>query len=179
MTTSMLRGDALAQMNFSRGEASFLRSNGLQLANNPSDPSEPDDYLITGGVMGAEIDETDGIIVYSKTDLVLKADHEGDGDGYIRVARGSGESTKLLNPNGTTGLSGSTTYSTKVIKKNIHDIDERMIDRFIDTVSIKQFNYKSNNNLGISLIIEDEIEKQLPFHRELFIRENEKTIFKS
>jgi hypothetical protein len=54
-----------------------------------------------------------------------------------------------------------------------------MVDRFIDTVSIKQFNYKSNNNLGISLIIEDEIEKQLPFHRELFIRENEKTIFKS
>jgi hypothetical protein len=161
-------------MNLFHGQASFLRSNGLELA---SSPYGPEDNM--GGVKGAEIYGTDGIIAYSKTDLVLEAGHGGNPDGYIYVAGGSGDMTKLLNPNGTLGISGSTTYSTKVIKKNIHDIDERMIDRFIDTVSIKQFNYKSNNNLGISLIIEDEIEKQLPFHRELFIRENEKTIFKS
>jgi hypothetical protein len=164
-------------MNLFHGQASFLRSNGLELASDPSNSYSPEDII--GGVVGAEKYGTDGILVYSKNDLVLKADHKGDGYGYIYVGKGPGESTKLLNPNGTSSISGSTTYSTKVIKKNIHDIDERMIDRFIDTVSIKQFNYKSNNNLGISLIIEDEIEKQLPFHRELFIRENEKTIFKS
>jgi hypothetical protein len=168
----------LAQMSASAGygQASFLKSSGLLLA---SRSLGTEDFLPLGGVASEGIDGTDGIMVYSKADLVLEAGHEDNQNGYIYVEGGSGERTKLLNPDGTFGISGSTTYSTKVIKKNIHDIDERMIDRFIDTVSIKQFNYKSNNNLGISLIIEDEIEKQLPFHRELFIRENEKTIFKS
>jgi hypothetical protein len=58
--------------------------------------------------------------------------------------------------------------STKIIKTNIRDIEDQKIESFIDKTSIKIYDNLLYNKTGISLIIEDEEEKDNPFKNELF-----------
>lgn len=62
--------------------------------------------------------------------------------------------------------------STIKIKKEIEDIDTKLLSEFIEKIDIKQFKYKNDGKTGISFIIEDEEEDNLPFSDIIFRKEN-------
>lgn len=64
-----------------------------------------------------------------------------------------------------------TTWSSKIIKKDITSLSQTDIQGFIDKIEIKQFKYKENDKIGISLIVEDEIDKNIPLKDILFKRD--------
>lgn len=57
------------------------------------------------------------------------------------------------------------------MKSNIREIEESKIEKFLETVQSKTFMNELSNKRGVSLIIEDEIRKDLPFSDILFKRE--------
>jgi hypothetical protein len=98
------------------------------------------------------------------------------GTGKVRWSIDGGSSMN----NAQNGTGFGTVYSSKIIKKDITSLNENDIQDFIDKIEIKQFKYKENNKLGISLIIEDEIDKNIPLQNVLFKRdESAGTIFTS
>ena len=62
--------------------------------------------------------------------------------------------------------------STKIIKKDIEAIDDSSIDQFLDIVEIKKYTNMLNGREQVSLIIEDEEDKNNPFANLLFSRKN-------
>jgi len=95
----------------------------------------------------------------------------------IFIKSGSLAEAPLRNPNGLGSLDGATEYSTKIIKKDIKPISDADVIKFIETLDIKSFKYKSDNRPGVSLMIEDEISDNIPFKEELFHRMDEALIY--
>lgn len=65
-------------------------------------------------------------------------------------------------------LNGIQQTCSRTKKENIKDIDISLLDSVIDSIDIKSFDYKESNNNGISLIIEDCIENNIPYKEYLF-----------
>jgi hypothetical protein len=124
------------------------------LGNNPND----------NGGFGSDID------IKSRKDLFLRAGLGVTGGRiYLNVPAVLGSGNVLLrNPTGTGGGAAALEVSTRVVKKDIEELEINKLEDFISIVDIKKFTYKSDNSQGISLIIEDEQEENLPYAETLF-----------
>lgn len=77
-----------------------------------------------------------------------------------------------ISANGVFYGSGFQQTSSRKYKENIEDIDIELLNEFFDNIEIKTFDYNHVSEKGISLIIEDCIEKGLPFQEYLFSDNN-------
>jgi hypothetical protein len=131
---------------------------------------------ITGQSGGINIKTTNNvsgndITVQSRKSIYLEAV-----DGYIYGASNnvsSGTDYKIL----AEGVPARQ-VSTKLIKSNIQSINQNLIGEFLDKIEVKKYYNNLAETSGISLIIEDEIEKQNPFSDYLFSRNNGMARFK-
>ncbi len=69
-------------------------------------------------------------------------------------------------------LVGTSGVSTKIVKTNIEDLDYNKVDNFLDLIQPKKFINIMKNKEKISLIIEDEEDRNIPFQEMLFKRED-------
>jgi predicted phosphatase len=98
--------------------------------------------------------------------------------GNINIrATGSSNSAIFVQGNGSALIqlrsAGSlgTLVSSTIVKKDIENLQKEDLQQFIDTIEIKQFKYKEDDSVGISLIIEEEENKNIPFKDFLFLRD--------
>lgn len=73
---------------------------------------------------------------------------------------------------------GTGGVSTKIVKTNIEDLNYTEVDSFLSLMTPKKFTNMLKNKEKISLIIEDEEDKNLPFKEMLFKREDGLYMFK-
>lgn len=73
---------------------------------------------------------------------------------------------------------GTGGVSTKIVKTNIEDLNYTEVDSFLSLMAPKKFTNMLKNKEKISLIIEDEEDKNLPFKEMLFKREEGLYMFK-
>jgi hypothetical protein len=91
-------------------------------------------------------------------------------------------SSQIANPstaNGNKVLTGSAGVSTKIVKTNIQHIDYNQLDSFLNLIQPKKFTNIMKNKEKISLIIEDEEDRNIPFKNILFKREEKLYTFKT
>ena len=119
-----------------------------------------DGITITGGLTNAI--STLGV-------LRLRASTASTGGIFVR-GRNLSSDTLLRNPNGTGGFDAATEVSSRVVKKDIQDLDTNTVASFMETIDIKHFKYKQDNSAGISLIIEDEQADNIPYQDALFAK---------
>jgi hypothetical protein len=137
-------------INFTR-IASELTNNGIQI------------------VTGAGYTPTN-LLIRSPNDVILSA-----GSGFYVYARNDGGTTTPSSSFRVTVGTGG--VSSKIIKDQINEIDYNSVDRFFNLINIKTYQNLLNNKPNISLIIEDEEEKNVPFKDLLFIKENRLVIY--
>jgi len=92
-------------------------------------------------------------------------------DGFIYASNKSGTPQRI----DTAGIGGP---STRIIKANITAVEDIKISEFLDKIEIKEFDNLLYNKKDISLIIEDEEEKNNPFSNLLFDKIEHGFIFK-
>lgn len=102
-------------------------------------------------------------------DIFLRAATVSTRGIYVR-GRDLSSDTLLRNPNGTGAAAGATEVSSAVVKKDIQDLDVNTVTSFMETIDIKQFTYKEDDSMGISLIIEDEQADNIPYQDALFAK---------
>ena len=122
--------------------------------------------LMPGGIYyyseGSGSGNTEKLLIQSQKNIELVST-----GGSIWV-RGNGSDLVQLR------LGLGTLVSSKIAKKDIFELNQNDINDFIEKVEIKEFSYKKDNKKSISLIIEDEEEKNNPFSEILFTRDNKR-----
>jgi hypothetical protein len=157
---------------FTIAYASRLRGFSTRVSSSPSSGNSFASDLLFNGVQTVT---TDGYVatnffVRSGLDLILSS-----GSGYYVYARNDGSAgTPSSSFRVTVGTGG---VSTKIIKDQINEIDYNSVDQFFNLINIKTYQNLLNNKPNISLIIEDEEEKNVPFKDLLFIKENRLVIY--
>jgi hypothetical protein len=109
------------------------------------------------------------ITIEAGRNLFLIAPSNGINGIYVR-GHDLSSNTLLRNPNGTGGFDAATEVSSRVVKKDIQDLDTNTVASFMETIDIKHFKYKQDNSAGISLIIEDEQADNIPYQDALFAK---------
>lgn len=74
---------------------------------------------------------------------------------------------------------GTGGVSTKIVKTNIQNIDYNQLDNFLNLIEPKKFTNVMKNKEKVSIIIEDEEDKNIPFKDMLFKREDKLYYFQS
>jgi len=93
---------------------------------------------------------------------------------FVYASRGATPSTA----DGAKITVGTGGVSTKIVKTEIQELNYAEVDNFLSVMSPKKFTNMLKNKQKISLIIEDEEEKNLPFKEMLFKREEALYMFK-
>ena len=151
---------------------SQLRPTYTRVSYNPASGNSFAAELLYNGIQTATTDgfSATNFNVKAAADLILSS-----GSGFFVYARNDGSvGTPSSSFRVTVGTGG---VSTKIIKDQINEIDYNSVDEFFNLINIKTYQNLLNNKPNISLIIEDEEEKNVPFKDLLFIKENRLVIY--
>lgn len=120
-----------------------------------------------------QIQANTGLNITANNDIYIKAGI--DGTGYAWVSSGAfngGINYKIDN-------SADAAPSTRIIKKEITEISQEKMISFLDKIEVREYTNLLTNKKQVSLIIEDEEEKENPFASILFSRNKEMISFKN
>jgi hypothetical protein len=147
---------------YSKSGSAPFAPNGVQRFAMGSDGSNRSFYIQTFGGLPGEGLGNDMLKIRGYSKVLLHSDTD-----YVYASRGTESTT-----NGARITVGTLGVSTKIVKKDINSLDYNDIDNFLETIEPKKFTNIMKNKEKISLIIEDEQDKNLPFSNILFKRED-------
>ena len=165
--TSTLTIDGLKMMGWGGGFTTISGSysrNSIVFENQNATSSTPE--ILSNGVSGTG---NRGLNITTGTDLSL---HSITTYVYAsRLARSTAAAARI-----TVGTGG---VSTKIVKTNIQDINYNQLDNFLNLIQPKKFTNIMKNKEKVSLIIEDEEDRNIPFKDILFKREDKLYAFQT
>jgi len=147
---------------YSKSGSAPFAPNGVQRFLMGSDGANRSFYIQTFGGLPGEGLGNDMLKIKGYGKVLLHSDTD-----YVYASRGTedtGDGARIRV--GTLGV------STKIVKRDINSLDYNDIDIFLETIEPKKFTNIMKNKEKISLIIEDEQDKNLPFSNILFKRED-------
>lgn len=157
-----------------------INASGLSLGNSSITPTSFWIRTSSGDFSGVNISYNDivfyGTGIKSIRGLESGANIRMSSTGYVSVHSDSSyvyaSRTTISTAPEARILVGTGGVSTKIVKDNISDLDYNEIENFIEIIKPVSFRNKIKNKDKISIIIEDEEDKNLPFSNMLFKRED-------